>query len=96
MYKAQRENPTKGDWVSSVTELVEKYDLKLNMKQIKDMKKSQFKNIVKRQLEKLAFASLTQKQKGGKKGQKIDYKCLEMVNYLLPECNISNKDKIEI
>ena len=32
IFKVQKENKTKGDWVSSVTELVNKYELKLNMK----------------------------------------------------------------
>ena len=27
------------------------------------------------------------------KGQELDYKSLEMAEYLLPECEVSNKDK---
>ena len=96
MYKIQKENPSKGDWVSSVTELLETYNINLTLKQIQDMKRSLFKYHVKRQVEKLAFTSLTQKQKGGTKGQKIDYKYLQMADYLLPECEVSNKDKIEL
>ena len=95
MYQIQKENPTKGDWVSSVTELMETYNINLTLNQIQDMKRSLFKNHVKRQVEKLAFTSLTLKQKGGKKGQKLGYKCLEMADYLLPECEISYQEKIE-
>ena len=29
------------------------------------------------------------------KGQELDYKSLEMADYLLPECEVSNKDKKE-
>ena len=94
MYQTQKENPTKGDWVSSVKELVESYDIDLTLKQIKDMKRSLFKSHVKKQVERVAFTSLTQKQKDGKKGQKIDYKYIEMADYLLPECELSKKEKI--
>ena len=66
------------------------------MKEIKDMRRSLYKNIVKRQVERLAFTTLIQKQKGGKKGKGIDYKQLEITDYLLPECELSNKDKIEL
>ena len=42
MYTVQQKNPTKGNWVSSVTKLVEHYDIKLTMKEIKDMARSHF------------------------------------------------------
>ena len=83
MYTEQQKNATKGDWVSSVTKLVDQYEIKLTMKEIKDMKRSLFKSIEKRQVERLAFTTLIQKQKGGKKGKGIDYKQLEMTDYIL-------------
>ena len=67
MLQAQMKNPSKGDWVSTVKELLKKYQIKLDMIEIKNTKQSIFKKMVKR---------------------------LEMSDYLLPECKISEEDKI--
>ena len=39
MEAVQQKNPTKGDWVSLVTKLIEHYDIKLTMKENKGMTK---------------------------------------------------------
>ena len=96
MFMVQQEHPTKGDWVSTVTNLLNKYEIILTLQQIKEMKTTLYKNTVRKQVEKLAFDTLVKKQKQGSKGKQIDYKNLEMADYLLPECVISNRDKIEL
>ena len=52
--------------------------------------------MVKRQVEKMAVKNLTEKQKDGKKGQGINYTHIEKADCLLPECEISNDEKIEL
>ena len=57
IFKVQQKHPTKGDWVSSVTKLIDKYEILLNLQEIKDMKKSIYKNVVKRQVERNCFSN---------------------------------------
>ena len=89
-------NPTKGDWASASTLLIEKYDLKLNLEDIQKMKSSIYKNLVKKQIRKIAFKDLVDKQQNKEKGKSIRYDSLKMADYLLPESNLNNKDKLEI
>ena len=69
-------NPTKGDWASAATNLVVKYDLKLNIEEIQTMKSSLFKNLVKKQIRKVAFKELVDQQQGKEKGKLIRYDSL--------------------
>ena len=71
-----RKNPTKGDWASSSIELVEKYDLNLNLNEIQDMKTSIYKKLVKRQMHTIAFKELLEIQKSKEKGKYINYDSL--------------------
>ena len=89
-------NPTKGDWTSAATNLVVKYDLKLNIEEIQTMKSSLFKNLVKKQIRKVAFKELVDQQQGKEKGKLIRYDSLQMADYLLPESNLNTTDKLEI
>ena len=96
IFETQKNHPTKGDWVSCVIELVNVYDLQLSIEEIKNTKKSVFKNLVKNQVEKVAFEQLLKRQKGGQKGKKIVYENLEMADYLLPECQATPEEKSQI
>ena len=96
MLNAQTKNPTKGDWYSTVSKLIEKYDLKLSLSEIFKTKPSIFKNLVKKHIKIVAFRELVEKQKRGQKGRQINYERLEMSDYLLPECQISVEDKKEL
>ena len=60
------------------------------------MKKSLFKNIVKTKCADIAFYDLIGRHKKGSKGAGINYSCLEMADYLLPQSNISLEDQREI
>ena len=60
------------------------------------MKKSIFKNIVKKTCKDTAFKYLIEKQKRGSKGVDIRYACLEVADYLLPQSNISLEDQREM
>jgi hypothetical protein len=58
IFEAQKSHPTKGDWVSCVMELVNIYDLKLSTEEIKNTKRTIFKNLARRQVKKFAFHKL--------------------------------------
>ena len=96
MFQAQMKNPSKGDWVSTVKELLNKYQIKLDIIEIKNTKPSIFKKLVKKNIEISAFGDLIKKQLAGKKRKYLVYERLEMSDYLLPECKISVEDKIEL
>ena len=60
---AMRKSPTRGDWATFANELLVQYEIDLNLETIKYMKKSQFKNLVKKQIQKIAFRDLINKKK---------------------------------
>ena len=66
------------------------------MSEIFKTKPSILKNLVKKNIEIVAFRELIEKQKRGQKGRHINYERLEMSDYLLPECQISVEDKKEL
>ena len=98
VFIAQKINPTKGDWVSNVLQLLINYNINMNLQDIKNMKTSIFKNLVKKKVQQAAFESLILKKIGGTKGSKIHYNegTLQMSHYLLAQSNISVTDKEEI
>ena len=96
MLMAMKSSPTRGDWASSAIELLEKYNISLSFENIKTMKKSQFKIMVKKQIHKVAFEDLIIRKNDGEKGKKILYECLQMTDYLLPECSLNLEDKAEM
>ena len=96
IFEMQQLNPVKGDWVSYVMDLVKIYKLNLNIEEIKKTKRTIFKNLVKRQIENVAFQWLLDRQIGGKKGKKIAYERLEMADYLLPESQATPDEKNHI
>ena len=68
----------KRDWASWAIDLTRKYELNLTLEEIKKSKSSIFKNLVKKQVIKVAFTDLLDRQKKGEKGKKIIYKELSM------------------
>ena len=47
VFEAEKQNPSKGDWVSSVITLMNRYKIELTFLQIEEMKSSIFKTLVK-------------------------------------------------
>ena len=76
MFEVQKKHPTKGDWVSNVKELLNMYTIDLIMAEIKNTRQSIFKALVKRQIEKVAFRTLIEKQQKGQKGRYLKYERL--------------------
>ena len=96
MYMTQKENPSKGDWVSKVAQLLIEYEITLNMDEIQFMKPRLFKVLVKRKIHQEAFRDLVYRKNNGQKGCKIQYEKLDLAAYLTSKSNISVKDKLEM
>ena len=89
-------NPTTGDWAGYATELIKKYELNLSLKEIKETESSIFKKLDKRQIHKIAFRELIERQAKGEKGRLIVYESLNMADYLLPEAALTVEEKQEM
>ena len=94
VFRAQKQNPTRGDWVQNVTKLLSEYNINITLSEIKSKKPSLFKSMVKRKVHAKAFEDLIKKKNDGQKGCYIEYEELEMASYLVSKSNISVKDKI--
>ena len=90
----QIQNPPKGDWASSCKENLKDLDLELSFDEIRTMPTTKYKRLVSAKLKPLAFTYLMSRR--GEKGKEIQYKEIEMAEYLLPNnsLNIENKRTI--
>ena len=94
--QAQIKFPVKNDWNSEVKNILTQLQINLSYEEIRSMKKSTFKTLVRRSVEKKAFSDLINKQKSGQKGCEIMYgKTFEMADYLMPN-QLNIEDLIEI
>ena len=46
MFQSMKKNPSKGDWASSATALIDKFELQLTLQEIKEAKPGVFKALV--------------------------------------------------
>ena len=72
----------RGDWASSCIKSIKTLQLNMNLKQIKMIKLSSFKNVLQERIKSVALKYLLDKQK--QKGRDIEYKTIKMSDYLLP------------
>ena len=94
-FEAQKNNPRKGDWVSMCRQNMKEIHLKISMKEIKEMKETRFRSLLKEKIRIAALEYLKENRKT--KGKEIDYRSLHMADYLLPnssELTISEKQEI--
>ena len=96
VFMAQKQNPSRGDWVGKVTQLLAEYSINMTLLEIRNMKPSLFKSMVKRSVHEKAFKCLIMKQNNGQKGSFIEYEKLELASYLLSKSNISVTNKLEM
>ena len=87
-FELQMNNPRKGDWVSTCLNDLTELDIHETIVEIKIMSKYKFKNLVKSKIESKALEYLQTKR--GSKGKDIEYKTLEMSEYLTPFNKILN------
>jgi hypothetical protein len=96
MLSAQIKNPIKNDFAHEVNVILKDFEIKSTATEIKNMKSSYFRKIVKERCQHTAFKYLIEKKVNGKKGRNIEYTSLKMAEYLLPEANFSLKDQREL
>ena len=77
------ENPTKGDWVSSVKKTISEIDLNMNFEEIKMTKKNFFKKLLNKKINIVAFRYLILKVKS-KEREIVYQKILQCQTYLMP------------
>ena len=82
IYAAQKSDPIKGDWAHIVGEDIEKVHLDIEEGQIVNIKKSAFKNIVKRKVKAAAFSVLKELQSSHIKISSIKFTSFETQPYL--------------
>ena len=80
IYKAQLDNPVKGDWCELVQKDLE--DLDLNTNQVELVGTDNYKEKVKEKIKRLAFSDLKELQKSHKKINNIEYKCFKAQPYI--------------
>ena len=71
-FHLQYQNPTKGDWPSSCLNNLKEMNINMNFKEIKEMKESSYREMIRMKCNEQAFKYLTNKR--GSKGKEIQYK----------------------
>ena len=77
-FKAQHQEPTKGDWVTTVLADMEHLNINMTFDEIKNVSVNSFKNIVKKQIKIKALEYLQQCQQSHSKSKHVIYHKLEM------------------
>ena len=81
-FKAQLENPVKGDWSEQLKSDISEIDLKLTMEEISILSKESFRTKLKKAINKAAFKWLMKEKENKSKLKDLNYEKLEMQNYL--------------
>ena len=92
-FAAQHEDPTRGDWVSTVQADLEELDIKMTFSDIRSISANSFKNIVKKQIKIKALEYLQQCQQNHSKSRHVTYQKLEMEEYLKPGNDLTIQEK---
>ena len=96
MFEAPVKNTNQEDWAGNTLKLIQKFEFNLTLNEIQGMSPSLFKRLDKRKITEVAFKELQKKQQGGKKENLIEYNCLAMEDYLLPEAQLSTENKFHL
>ena len=91
VFNEQLKTSSKNDWTEPIKKDIKHLNINKKIEEIQHMTKSMFKELVKRQTEKEALKYLKSKVK--KKGEEIEYKILELQEYLRPETKLKLHDK---
>ena len=92
-FKAQHQEPTKGDWVTTVLADMEHLNINMTFDEIKNVSVNSFKNIVKKQIKIKALEYLQQCQQSHSKSKHVIYHKLEMDEYLKSGNNLTIQEK---
>ena len=81
-FKAQPENPVKGDWCKLVNSDLKEINLRLSLEEIKELSLESFRTEVKKAVQKEAFKWLIDEKNKKSKVNDLKYEKLEIQNYL--------------
>ena len=81
-FMAQLNKPERRDWVSTCQKNIEDLDLNITLEEMKNMKETKFRKVLKEKIKIKAMEYLTEKIKS--KGKEIRNERLHMADYLLP------------
>ena len=93
VYIAQKKNPSKGDWVTTVTEDLEKYDLNLNDVDIIKLTEIDYKNKVKKNVREKAFEEFITILNGHDKVKQIQYENMNKPQEYFGSKMLNNKQR---
>ena len=97
MLIAQKQNPTRGDWVSDVCESLNSLGINLEFEEIKIMTRKYFRKLTKAKAFEAAFLDFKRKQENGSKGRTLRYdKSLAMADYLCLNKQLSVQDQRDL
>ena len=93
VFRAQCDNPVKGDWVNTIRKDLEELEINLSFEEIKTNTKEQFKRIVKEHVNEKAFEYLKNLQQTHSKAKPIQYEKFSLQNYLKADNKLTTKEK---
>ena len=82
VFKAQCDNPVKGDWITTVKSDMEEFGMKLTFEEIRSQTKDSFKRTVKKYVADSALNYLKELQKDHSKSKPLHYQKLALQEYL--------------
>ena len=92
-FKAQVDDPIKGDWASQVKEDMTNLNMEMTFDDLKALSKETFKQTIKKHVRETAFKGLKEIQDSHSKSKKIDYKEMKMHEYLSADNGMTIKEK---
>ena len=92
-FRAQCEDPIRGDWVSQVRADMESLDLVMTFEDIRAIPKDTFKELVKKHVRATAFAGLKEIQESHSKSKKLKYNEMKMNDYLAANTGMTRNEK---
>ena len=83
VFKTQLKNRTQKDWVTTVIQDFKELNWKIKFKEIRNMKKNEFVNIVKRKIEHKTLNDLVKRKEAHKKVKTLNHPTLKMQKYFM-------------
>ena len=93
IFRAQCNQPVKGDWITTVREDIKELDINLTFEQIKSFSKEAFKEKVKNHVKSSALKFLQNLQQTHSKSKPCVYTKLELQDYLKADNDMTRKEK---
>ena len=90
----QLENLTKSNWAATCLNNLKEMNINMSIKEIIEMTTKKYKEMIKSKCNELAFKYLMNKR--GIKGKEIEYRKIQMSQYLLPNAQLEIQDQKKI